>query len=99
MLSDNQTQNKQIFEQLYFSKDETELIEVIENYPNIFKDENWKPLGNNKSNYGTVKNQQSSPIASLIEKVTNSIDALLTKRCIENGINPKSKAAPQSMNE
>jgi len=99
MLLNNNKSKEQLFHELYFAKDEAELIKVIQNYPNIFKDKNWKPLGNNKSNYGTVKNQQSSPIASLIEKVTNSIDALLTKRCLENGIDPKSKVAPQSMNE
>jgi len=90
---------RKLFLEIYNAKDEIELLIVIKKYPEIFKDENWKPLGNTKSNYGTVKNQQSSPIASLIEKVTNSIDALLTKRCIENNIDPESNVAPKSMNE
>lgn len=29
--------------------------------------------------FGIVRNQQSNPIAALVEKVTNSIDAILTK--------------------
>src|SRR5690554_1374445 len=88
-----------LFKQIYFSKDEEELNQVLENHPQIFDDVNWKPLGENKSNYGVVKNQQSNPIAALIEKVTNSIDALLTKKCLEKGIDPKSDKAPKSMDE
>ena len=49
--------------------------------------------------FGIVRNQQSSPIAALVEKVTNSMDAILTKKCLEQGIKPDSKEAPQSMDE
>jgi hypothetical protein len=90
---------KELFFELYTAKDEAELLDVIGIYPNIFDDSNWKPLDNNPSNYGIVKNQQSNPIAALIEKVTNSIDALLTKKCYESGVNPKSLDAPRTMNE
>tara|TARA_R110000751_G_scaffold48931_1_gene108731 strand:- start:24211 stop:26673 length:2463 start_codon:yes stop_codon:yes gene_type:complete len=90
---------QKLFLELFTAKDEEELTEIIEKYPSIFSDENWKALGDNRSNYGVVKNQQSNPIAALIEKVTNSIDALLTKKCYEAGIDPKSAKAPQSMEE
>ena len=43
------------------------------------------------TNFSTIKNQQSSPIVSLIEKVTNSIDAILMKKSYENKTHPKSK--------
>lgn len=88
-----------LFNQIYNAKDEIELQVIIDNNIELFDNENWKPLGDNKSNYGVVKNQQSSPIAALIEKTTNSIDALLTKKCYEKGLNPKSSDAPQSMEE
>tara|TARA_R110002050_G_scaffold176775_1_gene309767 strand:+ start:26447 stop:28939 length:2493 start_codon:yes stop_codon:yes gene_type:complete len=91
--------NEKLFHALYQAKDEDEVQEVIENNQAIFDDSNWKPLGENKSNYGVVKNQQSSPIAALIEKATNSIDALLTKKCLEQGIDPKTSDAPQTMEE
>jgi len=98
-LFSNTNNNEDLFLELYNAPDEEELNKVIEKHPEIFNDKNWKPLGNNYSNYGIVKNQQSNPIAALIEKVTNSIDALLTKKCHEAGIDPKSKEAPQSMDE
>jgi hypothetical protein len=90
---------EKLFFELYRAKDEQELSEVLDKHSSIFEDENWKPLGNNKSNYGVVKNQQSSPVAALIEKVTNSIDALLTKKCYEVNIDPESPVAPRSMDE
>ena len=49
--------------------------------------------------FGIVRNQQSNPIAALVEKVTNSIEAILTKKCLEKKIQPDSIDAPQSMEE
>ena len=91
--------NRELFFEIFNAQDEDDLLKVMEDHPDIFDDGNWKPLGDNRSNYGIVKNQQSNPIAALIEKVTNSIDALLTKKCYELGIDPKNPAAPQSMKE
>ncbi|MFI8377731.1 hypothetical protein [Leeuwenhoekiella sp. NPDC079379] len=88
-----------LFLELFFAKDEDELDAVISKYPDFFTDDKWKPLGDNPSNYGVVKNQQSNAIAALIEKVTNSIDAILTKKCLESGINPESDEAPESMEQ
>src|SRR5437764_15235085 len=59
----------------------------------------WTPLGNNENNFGVIENQQASPVAALIEKVTNCIDAILMRRCLEEGIDPKSVAAPRTMAE
>jgi hypothetical protein len=90
---------KKLFQSLYQAKDEIDLQFIIDSNEAIFGDSNWKPLGDIKSNYGVVKNQQSNPVAALIEKVTNAIDALLTKKCWESGIDPKSEEAPKSMEE
>lgn len=91
--------SRTLFKSLFFAKDEDELNVLIEENHQIFNQGNWKPLGGNYSNYGVVKNQQSNPIAAIIEKITNSIDAILTKKCIEAGIDPKSSLAPQSMEQ
>lgn len=101
LFSDSQESynNKELFLNIFNCKDEEDLLIFTEDNKSIFADKNWKPLDGNPSNYGIVKNQQSNPIAALIEKVTNSIDALLTKKCYESGISPKSPKAPQSMNE
>lgn len=88
-----------LFKLLYFSPTEEDVEKVIQNYSEFFKDENWFPLGGNENMFGIVRNQQSSPIAALVEKVTNSIDAILTKKCLEKGIQPDSNEAPKSMED
>lgn len=89
-----------LFRELFFARTEKEVDKVIESYPHIFENaENWYPLGGNSSNFGVIENQQSSPIAALIEKITNSIDAMLMKKCYEAGIDPKSPEAPRSIEE
>ncbi len=90
---------KELFLKLFFAKTEKEISKIIDDKINIFNNNNWKPLGGIESNYGIIENQQSSPIAALIEKVTNSIDATLMKKCYEAEINPESKEAPKSMDE
>ncbi|MGZ3808532.1 MAG: hypothetical protein ACXVCE_10625 [Bacteriovorax sp.] len=72
---------------------------VIDKNPGLFKDANWFPLGGDENMFGIVRNQQSSPIAALVEKITNSMDAVLMKKCWEQGINPSSPNAPKSMEE
>ena len=90
---------RQLFEKLYFAKTEDEVDKVIEAHSDIFIQGNWYPLGKNENYFGVIENQQSSPIAALIEKITNSIDAVLMKKCLEAGIGPKSAQAPKSMEE
>ena len=90
---------KQLFKELYSARTEDDVDQVINNHPDIFKQENWYPLGENENNFGVIENQQSNPIAALIEKITNSIDAVLMKKCLEAGIDPKSEQAPKSMEE
>lgn len=91
--------NRELFLALYQSSTESEVEAILKKYPAIFEDANWYPLGGNPSNYGVIENQQSSSIAALIEKLTNSIDAILTRKCYEAGIDPKSSEAPRSMED
>lgn len=89
---------RELFQHLYNAGSETEVEAVVHSRADVFNNShNWQPLGNNDNNYGIVENQQANPVAALIEKITNSIDAVLTKKCQEQGIDPKAKDAPQSM--
>ena len=98
-LFSNQITNKDLFFSLYNSKNETNVEKVISSFPEIFKQENWHPYGDDESYFGVIENQQASPIPALIEKITNSIDAILTRKCYEAGIDPKSERAPRTMEE
>jgi len=92
--------SKKIFQELYNASSEDDVEKVIANYHSIFDNsKNWRPLGGNENNFGVIENQQSNPIAALIEKITNSIDAILMKKCYEQGIDPRSDEAPRTMEE
>lgn len=90
---------QQLFESLYNLHTQEDVDIFIDSHLSIFKQSNWSPLGGNENNYGVIENQQASPIAALIEKITNSIDATLMKKCYEAGIDPKSPDAPKTMDE
>jgi hypothetical protein len=90
---------KSLFLLLYNAGTEEDVQQIIDKHTGVFENKNWGPIGNNESNYGIIENQQANPIAALVEKVTNSMDALLTKKCLEAGINPESELAPASMSK
>ncbi len=90
---------KNLFEKLYNAPTEDVVDDIIRQYPDVFKNENWSPFGGDEKLFGIVRGQQSNPIAALVEKVTNSIDAILMRKCYEEGTNPASEKAPRSMHE
>ncbi|SHM89992.1 ATP-binding protein [Flavobacterium chilense] len=90
---------KALFESIYNCKTESDIENLISASSYLANADNWFPIGQNESNFSIIENQQSNPIAALVEKVTNSIDATLMKKCIELGLDPKSKEAPKSMDD
>ena len=97
-MDSNESSLRALFFKFYKASTETELEPVIEKAEKDFN-VNWIPYGNNESYFGVIENQQASPIPALVEKITNSIDAILMKRCCEEGINPKSTNAPISIED
>ena len=95
----NNSQMEQLFFQLLNAQNEIEVEEIISNNDYLKKNDNWKPYGGNRNNFGTFENQQNHPIPALVEKITNSIDACLMKRCHENDVDPVSSDAPNTMYE
>src|SRR5258708_29908561 len=60
-------------------------------------EEYWRNYGDNENNFSTIGSQQSRPDAALVEKVVNCVDHRLINECLERGIDPKGKSAPQSI--
>jgi len=54
----------------------------------------WKYYGNFENNFATIGNQQSKPDSALVEKIINSVDAVLMRECLKRGIDPESEDAP-----
>ena len=59
----------------------------------------WRYYGEKDNNFATIGNQQSSPDAALVEKIVNSVDAVLMGECWSRGMRPDDPAAPQSIHE
>ena len=91
------TQEEKLFRALYSASTEDEVDRVIEQHPEIFERVTWHPYGDNESNFGVVENQQASPVPALVEKIINSIDAILMRRCLEENVDPESECAPRSV--
>ena len=88
-----------LFWSLFRCPVEGEVYSVLEDAGLLNSPANWRPYGGNDNNYGVVENQQASPIPALVEKITNGIDAILERRCLEEKIDPKSADAPGSIQE
>ncbi len=90
---------RKLFESLYQAPIEDAVNNIIISNPIFHDPNNWHPFDDNEGNFSTVENQQANPIAAVVEKLTNSIDALLMRKCYEAGIEPNSTEAPKSMEE
>jgi hypothetical protein len=90
---------KKLCLELALAKSEQEVSAIIKNHPILAKKENWRHYGNVANNIGTITGQAPEAAPSLIEKITNSIDALLIKACKVKGDDPKSPSSPQTMEE
>ena len=92
---------EQLFWGVFKCGGEDELHELVSTNERFIKPENWYPYGGrdakDRSNFSIIENQQDNSGAALVEKITNSIDALLLKRCKQEGIDPKSEEAPQTI--
>ena len=88
---------EELFWQIYNCNGERDVDKLVNTNPLLSNPDNWHPYGNNTGNFGTFENQQPHPIPALAEKITNSIDSILTKECLLRGINPKGNDAPSDM--
>lgn len=90
---------KELALSLAYAKTEEEVIKILKD-SNLWDDFSfWRPFGDNENNFSTIGNQQSNADTSLVEKIINSIDAVLMKECMLKGIKPDDSNAPQSMEE
>lgn len=63
----------------------------------LLDDSHWCPYGGLENNGGQFLNQQASPRGALVEKIVNSVDAVLTAKAYEHGDLPGSP--PETMFE
>ena len=86
--------------ELISAEHEDRMLEILNQQGfTIERDDIWKPLGGNPGNFSTIGNQQADASAALIEKLVNSIDAVLLAECFKHKIDSESAEAPKSMAE
>ena len=76
---------------------EDQVVQILKNAGYWDSKDYWKPYGNENNNFSVINTQQANADNALVEKIINSVDAVLIKECYKCGINPKSKDAPQSI--
>ncbi len=91
--------NKELCMSLAQSDSEDEVIQFLSKGGYWDDKTSWRYYGDNENNYATIGNQQSRPEVAIVEKIINSVDAVLMAECLRAGINPESKQAPQSFVE
>lgn len=78
---------------------EEEVIQILKREKYWDNTENWQLFGDNENNYSIIGNQQSKPESAIVEKIINSVDAMLMGECLGRDIKPDSENAPQSIKD
>lgn len=78
---------------------EKEVVNLLREIDYWSRDENWKDLDENDGNWSVGGNQQSGADSALVEKIINSVDAVLIRECLKEGLRPDSVEAPKSIAE
>ena len=91
--------SKELCTRLMHADSASEVVEALEENGYWSDPRVWRFFDDNENNFPTIGNQQSDPIAALIEKLVNSVDARLMGACAEAGIEPDSDLAPRTIRE
>jgi hypothetical protein len=90
---------KQLLLDLLNSDTEEDVIRILKQYDYWDHPSLWRFYGDKEGNFSTIGNQSNSPEAALVEKVVNSIDAVLMNECWLTGMSPSDGSAPKSITQ
>lgn len=90
--------SKELFLKLLRVETEKEISQIIKK-EGMDNPRDWQPYGDQASNWSIIGNQSSSAERALVEKITNSVDALLMRKCLELGIDPRGSSTPKNPQE
>lgn len=91
--------NRNLAARLMRADSADEVVNILEEAGYWQEERYWRYLGDMPTNFSSIGNQQSDPVASLVEKIINGVDARLMNACLEQNIDPESKEAPNTMQE
>jgi hypothetical protein len=91
-------QPRELCLKLVNAESEKEVVRILDSYNLWNNSEAWLDYGGVLNNWGQGGNQQDEAEAALVEKLVNSIDAMLMKECLLRKIDPEDRnAAPNNM--
>ena len=93
------TEVKEFAIKLAKAETEQEVIDILRKVGYWDNDSVWCEYGGDSMNYSTIGNQQTSAANALVEKLVNSVDAVLMRECLKQKIDPSSNQAPRSITE
>jgi hypothetical protein len=79
------------------AESEQEIIGILRKAGYWDNHENWRFYGDIENNFSTIGNQASLPESAIVEKIINSVDAMLMRECLRRRINPESCEAPENI--
>lgn len=91
--------NRELAIKLATTEKEEDIVELLKDLKYWSNHKCWHPFGDNENNFSIIGNQQSKADAALVEKLINSVDAILIKECLIRGIDPQGQKSPQTMTE
>jgi len=89
----------QLAQQLLEAESEKQVVKILKKGGYWDDVRSWKDFDGHENNYSIIGNQQANPVAALVEKLVNSVDAVLMRECLRHGIDPEAKEAPGSIAE
>jgi len=73
-------------------------IEVLLKKEGLWEDSSaWETYGGMENNFAIIGNQKESPADALVEKLVNSVDAVLTREALVRNMDPESEKAPKTI--
>lgn len=79
------------------AESEQEIIQILKKAGYWDNQKYWEFYGDIENNFSIIGNQQSLPESAIVEKIINSVDAVLMRECLRKGIYPESCDAPESI--
>ena len=85
--------------ELLRAESEEDVVQILKR-ENLWDDTSqWAYYGGMENNWGIIGSQQAKPESALVEKIVNSVDAVLMRECYLRNIKPTSVSAPSSISD
>ncbi len=81
------------------AESEKEIIKILDEFGLWDDTDAWQLFGGRENNFSIIGNQQSEPVAAMVEKLVNSVDAVLMRECYLEGFDPEGPDAPRTIAE